>query len=72
MKLFRNYKKAYEQASKLLDAALLEMATTKVENDRLHKMIEELSAINASQDAELRNVYGKIAVAQQALARAKK
>lgn len=72
MKLFRNYKKAYEQTSKLLDAALLEMATTKVENDRLHKMIEELSAINASQDAELRNVYGKIAVAKQALDRAKK
>ena len=72
MKLFRNYKKAYEQTSKLLDAALLEMATTKVENDRLHKMIEELSAINDSQDAELRNVYGKIAVAKQALDRAKK
>lgn len=72
MKLFRNYKKAYEQTSKLLDAALLEMATTKVENDRLHKMVEELSAINDSQDAELRNVYGKIAVAKQALDRAKK
>ena len=72
MKLFRNYKKAYEQTTKLLDAALLEMATMKVENDRLHKMIEEMSAINASQDAELRNVYCKIAVAKQALDRAKK
>ena len=67
MKLFRNYKKAYEQ-----NAKLLEMATTKVENDRLQKKVEELSIINRSQDAELRNLYGKIAVAQQALARAKK
>lgn len=72
MKLFRNYKKAYEQTSKLLDAALLEMATTKVENDRLKEKVEELTFINASQDAELRNVYGKIAVAKQALDRAKK
>lgn len=72
MKLFRNYKKAYEQTSKLLDAALLEMATTKVENDRLKEKVEGLTFINRSQDAELRNVYGKIAVAQQALARVKK
>jgi len=72
MKLFRNYKKAYEQASKLLDAALLEMATTKVENDRLQKKVEELTIINRSQDEELQKVYGKIAVAKQALDRAKK
>ena len=72
MKLFRNYKKAYEQASKLLDAALLEMATTKVEKDRLQKKVEELTIINRSQDEELRKVYSKIAVAKQALDRAKK
>lgn len=72
MKLFRNYKKAYEQTSKLLDAALLEMATTKVENDRLKEKVEGLTFINRSQDEELRNVYSKIAVAKQALDRAKK
>lgn len=72
MKLFRNYKKAYEQTSKLLDAALLEMATTKVENDRLKEKVEGLTFINRSQDEELRNVYGKIAVAKQALDRVKK
>lgn len=72
MKLFRNYKKAYEQTSKLLDAALLEMATTKAENDRLQQKVEELTSITQAQDEELRKVYGKIAVAKQALDRAKK
>jgi len=71
MKL-KNYKKLYEQTTKLLDAALLEMATTKVENDRLQKKVEELSAINASQETELKAVYGKIEAAKQILLRAKR
>ena len=71
MKL-KNYKKLYEEACKLLDAALMDAACKTVEIDRLHKKIEELEAVKCSQEVELKAVYGKIEAAKQILLRAKR
>ena len=71
MKL-KNYRKLYEEACKVLDAALMDAACKTVEIDRLHKKIEELETVNRSQEAELKAVYGKIEAAKQILLRAKR
>ena len=72
MKLFKNYKKLYEQGVQFLNVAADMYANVLAENDELQKRVDELEAINQAQDRELRNLYGKIAVAKQALDRAKK
>lgn len=72
MKLFKNYKKLYENGVQVLKAAADMYANALAENDDLQKRVDELEAINQAQDEELRNLYGKIAVAKQVLDRAKK
>jgi len=72
MKLFKNYKKLYEQGEQYMKAAAGMYANALAENVELQQRVDELEAINQAQDEELRKLYGKIAVAKQALDRAKK
>ena len=67
----KNYRKMYNEASKLLDAAVIEAACKKVENDRLKAKVTELEEIIAQQGEDLRAVRNTVSVARMALSRAK-
>lgn len=69
--IIRNYKREYETAQKLLDAAVIEAACKKVENDRLKAKVTELEEIIAQQGEDLRAVRNTVSVARMALSRAK-